>query len=61
MLKPYHTECYRGLHQCPNCGSLNTGTSTINTTERYVIFQCDDCSNCFQVSRAQRRGSSEEG
>jgi transcription elongation factor Elf1 len=49
MILPSHTRVYRGKVACPQCDSLQTGTSTIATSERYIVFQCDSCRHAFRV------------
>ena len=48
-MRPYHTEVYRGLIPCPRCGSTETGTSTISTSEKSIVFECDGCGHVYQV------------
>ena len=53
MQAPCHTECYRGQFACPDCCSKETGTSTIATSERWIVFECDSCGWVFKRSAAK--------
>lgn len=39
---------YDGVYKCPKCGSTNTDTTTIATTERWIKFRCNDCKKFFK-------------
>lgn len=39
---------YDGVYKCPKCGSTNTDTTTIATTERWIKFRCHDCKKLFK-------------
>ncbi len=41
---------YRGKYICPKCGSPETGTNIIATSERWMIFHCDGCGHDFRRS-----------
>jgi len=43
-------ECYRGRYLCPHCGSHETGTRTIATSARWMLFACDACGRRFRKS-----------
>ena len=44
---------YTDTWPCPECGSTDTGTSTISTSERFIRFGCHECGREFNV-RAER-------
>lgn len=45
--RPY--QCYRGKYACPKCGGKETGTNTVMTSGRWIIFTCD-CGHRFRKS-----------
>ena len=45
-------ECYRGMYECPKCGSRETGTNTISTSGRWIDFRCLECRHDFKKSAA---------
>lgn len=63
MIREYerhlHPQGYRGQCPCPQCGSSETGTMTVATSEKRIMFRCD-CGHNFwvdadKVSSASKR------
>jgi len=47
---PDFTRTYRGRYPCPKCASRETGTDTIASSERWIVFACDTCGHLFRKS-----------
>ena len=43
---------YEKMFPCPKCGSKNTGTTTIATSEYWIQFECYDCGQLFRKKAA---------
>lgn len=43
---------YEGQYPCPKCGGLRTGTNTIATSRRWILFICLDCKHFFRKASA---------
>ena len=44
--------CYTGRYPCPHCGSTDTGTDVIATSEFWMKFDCGQCEGIFRKKAA---------